>query len=285
MNTPVKDENITLIDVDKVIKIKNPALYKWLPKFVINFLKRLIHQDEFNTILREYQHLQGCEFIEASLKFAGINYTVEGLENIPTDGRYIFVANHPLGGIDGVAFIHFIGSRFGKVKAVINDLLMNVANLRPVFVGVNLYGSNSREAVKILDETFESDAQIMIFPAGFVSRKIDGKIQDIEWKKTFVNRSVRHKLDVIPVFIEGKNTNFFYNFSYYRKKLGIKFNIDIILLPDQMFKQKGKTIKLIFGKPISHTIFDNTQTAEKWAAQVRSHVYELAKNSNHAFVK
>ena len=285
MNIEKTENGLISIDLDKVIKIKNQRLYRWLPRFVIKYLERLIYQDEINYVLREFHHLQGCEFIEAALNYMGIKYLIEGKENIPETGRYIFVANHPLGGIDGLAFIHFIGTTFGKVKAIINDLLMNVINLRPVFVGVNLYGANTKDALKTLDETFESDNQIMIFPAGFDSRKIEGKIQDIEWKKMFINRSIRHKLDIVPVFIEGKNTGFFYNFSRIRKKLGIKFNIELIFLPGQMFKQKGKTIKLIFGRPISYAVFNNSQTPEKWASSVRSHVYSLAVNHNNEFVK
>ncbi len=277
-------EKSNYIDVRKVIKNKSPKLYKLLPRFVINYIRRVIHEDQLNEFMQKNANCIGGEFIDRSLEYLNVKVLSHGISKIPTDSRYIFVANHPLGGLDGIIFIREIEKHFGKVKAVVNDVLTNVANLKPLFVGVNLYGANSRENIVELDKTFESDAQIMFFPAGLVSRKVHGIIQDLEWKRTFINRAKRHNLQIVPVFISGRNSSFFYNLSNFRTKLGIKLNLELIYLPDQMFKQNNKTIALTYGKPIHWKTFDKKYSTEEWAAKVREYVYELSKNPDAVFM-
>jgi 1-acyl-sn-glycerol-3-phosphate acyltransferase len=271
---------IKLLDVEKALKDKNPKLYKWLPGFVINYIKRIIHQDELNFILKTYHQYSGVDFLEKVLfEYFNIKVIVKGEENIPKpDGqRYIFVANHPLGGIDGMLLLNFLNRKVGNTKAITNDLLLYIENIRPLFIGVNLYGDKSRNSVLLLEELFDSDNHMMIFPSGLVSRRIHGKIHDKEWKNMFIKRAVKHHRNVVPVHISGRLSNFFYNLSNIRTFLGIKFNIDLLYLPDEMFRNKNKTITLTFGKTIQYTTFDNKFKSEEWADKTRQYLYELGK--------
>lgn len=282
-NSPTVSKDIFLIDIESVLKKRGLKL----PGFFLKFLKKLIHQDDMNDILTKYNDFEGIEFIDKALYDTfKIKPVVEGLENIQNTNnqRFIFCANHPLGGLDGLFFISTIGKILGQTKAIINDLLLNIKPLRPLFVGVNLYGGKTRETIKILDEVFASDCQLLFFPAGLVSRKRNGIIKDLEWKGTFIKQAVKHKRDIVPVYIDGKLSNFFYNFAKIRESLGIKFNYELILLPKEMFKQKNKTLTLRIGKPLSYSILNNTRSADEWATLLKDHVYNIGKNGvNEAF--
>jgi putative hemolysin len=268
-------EEPVLIDLEKAIAQKNPRLLRLLPGFVIRYLKRTIHQDELNEIIRLYGHMPGVDFVKHALEFMHVSYQTYGLENIPKEGRYIFVSNHPLGGLDGLVFMKVIGEIFPDIRFPVNDLLLNIPGLNSVFLPINKHGHQSREAVRAIEEAYASDAQILYFPAGLCSRKIKGKIVDLEWKKHFISKAVEYKRDIIPVFFSGKNSNFFYNLSNLRIMLGIKANIEMIYLPDEMFKQKGKKLALKIGEPIPYTLFDRSRTPAEWAVYVRNRVYEL----------
>lgn len=272
----VPRQGIIQIDIEKVIGNKNPKLLKWLPRFVINYLKRVIHQEEINFVLRTHGSKQGIEFVEAVLKYFNINIVIKGDENIPLEGKYIFVSNHPLGGIEGMALISVTNRYHEIIRFVVNDILLNLRNFDPILVPVNKHGKYTKDYAKILENTFNSEAQVLYFPAGLVSRKIKGKIVDLEWKKSFISKSVQYKRDVIPVFIEGCNSNFFYNLANFRKAIGIKANIEMFYLPDEMFKQKNKTITIHFGKPISFRTFDSSRTHQEWAKYVKQQVYAFS---------
>ncbi len=265
------------IDIEKAIAEKNPRLLRLLPGFVLRYLKRIIHQDELNEILSRYGHLGGLEFVTAALQYMGVTYTTYGQENVPREGRFIFVSNHPLGGLDGLVFIKVIGEIFPEIRFPVNDLLLNIPSLNDIFLPVNKHGAQSREAVRAIEEAYASDAQILYFPAGLCSRKIKGRIVDLEWKKHFIAKAVEYRRDVIPVYFSGKNSNFFYNLSNLRIMLGIKANIEMIYLPDEMFKQKGKSLALRIGKPLSYTMFDRSRTHAQWAAYVKELVYQMGQ--------
>jgi putative hemolysin len=274
MATPL-DEPKLFIDIDKVLKKKNPTLYRLLPGFIIRYLKRIVHQDELNYIIETFNNLEGLEFVDAVLNYFKIETTIVGEENVPKEGRFILASNHPIGGIDGMIFMQQAGKFFGTTKSVINDLLMNILNLRPLFIGVNKHGANSREGIEEIDKVFSSDVQILIFPAGLASRKIKGNIVDLEWKKTIIARSIKYKRDIIPVHITGQLSNFFYNFANVRKALRIKSNLEMLYLSDETFKQKEKKFVITFGKPISYEQFDNSLTHYQWAQKVKQHVYKI----------
>jgi putative hemolysin len=268
---------VQYIDIDQVFKNKNPKLHRLIPGFIIRYLKRIIHQDEINKFLKKNGHLTGLEFISVALKFLNIRYKIFGFENIPQKGRFIFISNHPLGGLDGLVFMKEVGKIFPNLKFPVNDLLMNLVNLKPLFLPINKHGSQAREAARLIEEAYSSNCQILHFPAGLCSRKIAGSIVDIDWKKHFISKAIEHKRDVIPVHFSGRNSNFFYNLANLRTLLGIKSNIEMIYLPNEMFKQRDKEITVKFGKPISFEEFDPSFTHREWAERVKHLVYALGK--------
>lgn len=271
------------IDVKEVFHKKNPKVARLIPGFIYRYLKNIIHEDEINEIMPKISHLQGLEFVRAGLRHFEINIKTYGKENIPREGRYIFVANHPLGGLDGLVFAKEVGDIHPNVQFIVNDILLNLENLKPIFVPVNKHGKQSSDYVRKIEETYRSDAQILNFPAGLCSRKIKGKIVDLEWHKSFINKAKAHQRDIIPVHISGKNSNFFYNFAKFRELVRIKTNIEMFLLPNEMFKQQEKDIVITFGKPIPYNILDKRHTPKQWAQKIKEHVYQLSKDRNREF--
>jgi putative hemolysin len=272
----ISGENIIRkIDVEKVLFSKNPSLSKVVPAFVINYLKKIVHQEELNVLLKESGHLKDAEFVEAGLKFLDTRYKVFGLENIPEKGRYIFVSNHPLGGLDGLVFIHELSKHFREIKFPVNDILMNIENLSGIFLPVNKHGAQGRLAAMKIEETYASDCQILYFPAGLCSRKKRGVINDLKWHKSFISKAIQHMRDVVPAYFSGKNSDFFYTLARFRSFIGLKANIEMLYLPDEMFRQKDKEIHLIFGKRIPWQTFDHTKSPAEWAEWVKSKTYDL----------
>ena len=263
------------IDVRNVLFSKNPALARTIPAFVINYLKRIVHQDELNVFLGKYGHLKDSELIAAGLTHFEIKYNVTGSENIPDSGRYIFVSNHPLGGLDGLVFIYELSKHFPDIKFPVNDILTNIKNLSGIFLPVNKHGTQAKDAARLIEEAYSSDCQILYFPAGLCSRKKRGIIKDLQWHKSFISKSIQHKRDILPAFFSGRNSDFFYNLANFRKILGLKANIEMLFLADEMFKQKDKEISLIFGSPISWKTFDKSRSAPEWAEWVKSKAYDL----------
>ena len=263
------------IDVENVLYSKNPALKKVVPKFIVNYLKRIVHQDDINEFLRECSHLRDADMVGAFLSKFEIKFKVSGTENIPEKGRYIFVSNHPLGGLDGLVFIYELSKHFPDIKFPVNDILTNIENLSGILLPVNKHGSQAKEAARMIEDAYSSASQILYFPAGLCSRKKRGVIKDLTWHKSFISKAIQHKRDVVPAYFSGRNSNFFYNLANIRKFLGIKGNIEMLYLADEMFKQKGKEISLSFGKPIPWQTFDKSRSAPEWADWVKSKSYEL----------
>jgi 1-acyl-sn-glycerol-3-phosphate acyltransferase len=270
----VNKENQT-IDVTSVLYTKSPALARVIPGFVINYLKKIIHQDELNVFLRKWGHLRDSELIAAGLEHFEIKFTVTGSENIPKSGRFIFVSNHPLGGLDGLVFIYELSKHFRDIKFPVNDILTNIKNLSGIFLPINKHGAQAKDAALMIEEAYSSDSQVLYFPAGLCSRKKRGVIKDLQWHKSFITKSVQHRRDIVPAFFSGRNSNFFYNLSNLRKLMGLKANIEMLYLADEMFKQKDKEIRLVFGKPIPWETFDKTKSALEWADWVKSKTYDL----------
>jgi putative hemolysin len=265
-----------LIDVKKVLQSKNPALAKVIPQFLINYLRRIVHEDELNEFLRLYGHLENAELIGEGLKYLKTNYTVTGIEILPREGRFIFVSNHPLGGLDGLVFIYELSKKYKVIKFPVNDILLNIENLNGIFLPVNKHGAQAREAARKIEEAYASDCQILYFPAGLCSRKKKGKITDLKWQKSFIAKAIEHKRDIIPAYFSGRNSDFFYNFSNIRNFLGVKANIEMLYLPDEMFRQKEKKIDLVFGEKIPWQTFDKSKPPSEWAEWVRSKSYQLS---------
>ena len=275
---------IKKIDIDGVFKSKNPGLYKVLPGFIFSFIKRIVHQEEMNIFLERNAQKYDFEFVKAVIDEFGIKEEVIGLENIPPSGGPVIAANHPLGALDFMTMMNAIGTTRKDVKALVNDILLNLDNLKNLFAGVNKIGKTSAESLQEIETVFASGNVSITFPAGLVSRKqfpngLLGSpvIKDLEWKKSFISRAKKHRKNVIPVFIDGENSNFFYSLAMWRKRLGIKTNIEMLFLVNEVYKQRGKTITVIFGKEIPCDLFDKRHTDAEWAEKVKEHVYEMGK--------
>ncbi len=263
------------INIREVFASKNPRMAKLMPGFVYRYITKIIHVDFINDFLQRNGHLIGIEFVDRVVEEFNVHEHLYGLENIPATGRFIFASNHPLGGFDGMLLMKIVDKKLGKFKFLSNDILMNIPNLKPLFVPVNKHGGHSRDVAKNLLEIYKSDQQIMIFPAGLASRKIKGKIVDLEWKKHFISKSIQYKRDVIPVFIGGRNSNRFYRIANLRKLLKIKWNLEMFLLPDETMKHRNRDVHIYFGKPLSYNTFDNSKTHLEWASFVKDKVYQL----------
>lgn len=271
-------EGITQIDIKQVLRQKAPSAARKIPGFMVDYLIRTVHQDELNEILRRYHDKDGVAFMQELIGYFDLNLELVNEENIPAEGRYIFASNHPLGGLDGICLSAIIGGRFdGKIRYLVNDLLLYLSNLRSIFVPINKHGAQGKKNAELIEKAYASDNQIITFPAGLCSRKQNGKIQDTEWKKSFIQKAVEYRRDIVPVFFEGRNSNFFYRLANMRKALGIKMNYEMIYLPDEMFKSKHKTYSIHFGKPIPWQTFDSSRKPAEWAEWVKGIVYNLKK--------
>lgn len=270
------ENSIFLIDIDKVLRDKAGKKANRIPRFLVSYLKHIVHQDEINVFLKSVVDKTGVDFLEACMEFLDIKLEVRGIENLPSDGLCTFVSNHPLGGQDGIALGYILGKHYnGRIKYLVNDLLMNLHGLAPLCIPINKTGSQSRDFPKMVEAGFRSDSHIIMFPAGICSRRQKGVIKDLVWKKTFISKSVETQRDVIPVHFEGRNSDFFYNLANLCKFLGIKFNIAMLYLADEMFKNRHKTFKVTIGKPIPWQTFDKSRSATEWADYVRELVYKL----------
>jgi 1-acyl-sn-glycerol-3-phosphate acyltransferase len=263
------------IDVDQVLRTRLSKHYRYIPRFAVRWLERTICQDRLNTILTKMAGKDGVDAADAALDEMDITVNQTGLERLP-QGRYLFVSNHPLGGLDGLALISLLGNRYDhQIKFMVNDLLMAVEPLRDVFLPVNKYGKQSRVSATQIEEALASDKQFITFPAGLCSRmQPDGTIADLPWQKAAVAHAVNYHRDIVPIYFNARNSNFFYRFAKWRKRLGIKFNIELIFLPKEMLKQSGSTLHAIIGEPIPWTSFDLSKSKQE-AARLRDIVYQM----------
>ena len=267
------------IDIEKILRAKMGTKAKWVPTFAVNWLKRIAHEDDNNRFLWEARDLKGTPWLEACLKYIDTRIEVEGMENLPPkdDGRfYTFVSNHPMGGIDGVALGSLIGRHYDdRFRYLVNDLLMNLPGLAPLCIPINKTGSQSRSFPAMVEAGFKGDYHILMFPAGLCSRRRNGVISDLPWKKTFITKSVETHRDVIPIHFGGRNSDFFYRLSNISDRYVKKVNIAMLFLVDEMYKNRGKTFPIKIGKPIPWQTFDKSKTPAQWAETVRQHIYEL----------
>lgn len=271
-------QELNLINIEEAIKQKAPKQYPKIPKWIFRLTEWLVCQKEMNQILVKLQGREGVDFAEGMCETLNVKYKLFGTENIPEEGRFIFVSNHPLGAFDGISYINVLGHRFPKFKVIVNDLLMYIVALRPVFLPVNTMGRQKREDMEAIDAAYnDQETQLLSFPAGFCSRYLGGKIQDVEWKKSVITQAIESQRDIIPMHFQGRNSILFYGIEWLRRKLGMKFNIGLILLPWQMMKTaRNKTFTITIGHPIPwQTFTDKSKTPTQWAQWLREQSYAL----------
>ncbi len=266
------------IDLDNILRSKMGSKAKWVPRPLVWWLKRIIHQDEVNKYLWESRHLTGTEWLEECVRYLDATLDIVGEENLPAkdDGRlYTFVSNHPLGGEDGVALGAIIGRHYdGRFRYLVNDLLMNLPGLAPLCIPINKTGKQSRDFPKMVEAGFQSDNHMLMFPAGLCSRRKKGVVEDIAWKKTFIAKSVEYQRDVVPIHFGGQNSSFFYRLANFSDRF-LPFNLAMLFLVDEMYKNVHKTFRVSIGKPIPWQTFDKSKTPMEWAQFVKKQVYKL----------
>jgi hypothetical protein len=272
------------IDVNELLYAKAPQTAKKIPPFVINALSKLVHQDEINQLLKDNEGVTGVDFMNRMVDFFNIRLQITGENNLPDlSAKCIFASNHPLGGADGICLASFLGNHYNQhIKYLVYDLLYFIKPLQPIFVPINKHGDQGRAAANMLNEAFSSENQIITFPAGLCSRKIKGKIYDLEWKKMLVVKAVEYQRDIVPVYFEAKNSNLFYAIANLRRKLGFKFNIEMLFLPHELFKikrAKKSIVTICFGKPIPWQTFDSSRSMQQWTNWVKQTVYDLTKEN------
>lgn len=267
------------IDVDEILRSKAGEKAKRIPRFVVSWLKRRLHQDQVNDFLQKAGDQEGVPWLKAVLDYLDTKVEVKGLENLPSDAdgsRFTFVSNHPLGGQDGVALGYVLGTHYeGRIKYLVNDLLMFLPGLAPLCIPINKTGKQSRQFPAMVEAGFSSDKHILMFPAGLCSRRRHGVIRDLPWNKAFITKSVQHQRDVVPIYFSGRNSNKFYTIANVCKMLGLKFNLAMLYLVDELFKNQHKTFEVHIGRPIPWQTFDRSRTPAQWAAYVQDIVYKL----------
>jgi len=273
------------IDLEKEIKEGNIKALKRLPKFMINIIKRIIYEDKINDILDKCQGLEGVSFQNKLIEIFNIKLEVIGIENMPKDSRNIFFANHPFGVMDGMIISKIVLDHYGNFKGIGNDAFKFVPNLKPYVAVVNAYGQTSKDGITELENVFKSDVAVTHFPAGEVSRHYKRKIQDREWRKSLVSRAVAHKRNLVPFYFYGRNSRLFYAINLLRRAIFIKLNIELALLPHEMFNKRNKTIKVKIAKPIPYSTFSKKHSPKVWTEKVKEYVYEMgmAEQNNIEF--
>jgi putative hemolysin len=284
MDEATHKKNFKPINIKDLFMDKNPALARWIPAFVYRLLSRMLRIDFMNDpILYHHGYKKDVDFARASIEAFNVSLDVAGRANLPQGGRYIFVAHHPLGGFDGMLIISELSRTYPNLKVLVNDLLTNVKNMDGIFVPINKHGAQAMENVRRITEIFESDLQVMSFPAGLVSRRRKGIIRDTQWQKSIITKARQSKRDIVPLHVSGRCSNFFYNLANLRRFLGIKANLEMFFLPNESYKHRNKHFVITFGKPIPWETFDKRFTPLDWAQKVKDHVYLLPDNPEMGF--
>jgi len=284
MDEATHKKNFKPINIRDLFMDKNPSLARRIPGFVYRLLSRILRIDFINnSLLYHHGYKKNVDFARASIEVLNVSLDVKGRENLPEGGRYLFIANHPLGGFDGMMIISELSRTHSHLKVLVNDLLMNAKNMDGIFVPINKHGAQAMDNVRRINAIFESDEQVMSFPAGLVSRRKKGVIRDVEWQKSIIAKARQTKRDIVPIHVSGRNSNFFYNLANIRKFLGIKANLEMLFLPNESYKHRNKHFVITFGKPIPYETFDSRFTPKDWARHVKDHTYSLAGDHNRMF--
>jgi len=270
------------IDIKKIVRSQNNIIVRNLPNCLINYIKKSFHQDEINEILRNNQFNYGVDFVKGCVSH--LNLTIKSYNEhlLPTKGKFIFAGNHPLGGVDFAVVLQKISERFSNIKIIANEMFLQVENTKELFLPVSIVKNNKKEKTDAIENHLsDNEGQMLIFPAGKVARKVKGKLDDGFWHRSFIRNAVEHKRDIIPFFIGGQNSKKFYRLAKFRKMLKIKANLELFLLPGEVFKQKNALIPIIYGSPIPYSTFNDSKTHLEWAQEIKKVVYELGNEFKH----
>lgn len=270
------------VSVREVIASKNANLLRWIPEFVLRWFERFVHQDELNRVLRTYHGYDGREFAIKAIEEMGCRVATNFAERIPTEGPVVFVANHPMAGMDALSLFAEVGKVRSKLHIIANDVLAHIPQFKGYFIPVNKLGKSAKDSMIRVDHAYAKREAMIVFPAGLCSRKIDNKIVDLEWQKSFLAKAIQYNYSIVPVYIDGANSPRFYRIANWRKFWRIKFNIEMMTLADELFLKRGQTITLTFGNPIDSSIFDKRNTLFE-AQHIKEFVYRLHEDPNATF--
>jgi len=269
------------VNVRSIVSQKSPKISKKIPGFIYRILERLLHQRELNNGLELLKDQKGIAFAQGVVEYLGARVKVYGQENLQGLERPIIAANHPLGGLDGVVLISEVGRFYPDLAVPANDLLMHLEHLKETLVPVNKIRTGTPNVTQF-QQALKSDKTIIQFPAGLCSRKRGGQIKDVRWSRSFVLEGRKVQRPIVPTYVSGKNSWFFYTLARIRKLLGLKFNLEMLFLADEMFKQKHKHIELVFGKPIMPEEYSKGST-RYWSREIQRRVYSLANQKYQDF--
>lgn len=283
------DNKVVKVDVAQVINERLPKVSRWIPRLVVRGLERLICQDGLNELLLNNAGKTGADFCAGVLKDLDVKYKIEGVDKLPPveDHNVVYVSNHPLGALDGICIIDMVAKRHPghPVKFIVNDLLMALKPLHDTFVPINKHGSQHRSTGSAVDAAFGGDGPVIVFPAGLCSRKRNGVVCDLEWHKMFVTKSRQYGRKVVPLYFDAHNSRNFYNFARLREKTGLKFNLEMILLPREVFKCRGARFTIYAGEHIESQSLPVGPAAANKAAEIRGLVYSLKPDNTSTTVQ
>lgn len=276
------EKKLIKINLSKIIRERlGPRKAMFLPGFILRGLEKLVYQERLNEILASAYPKEGSEFSDHVLKYLNISLEVRGLEDLPEGESFIFASNHPLGGLDGITLVKVLGERYGdsNIRVLVNDMLMHVTPLAGLFLPVNKYGSQGRKSAAEIAKAFEEGKEIVMFPAGLVSRLgKEGEIKDLEWQKAFVIKALEYNRRIVPVRFEALNSRLFYRLAYWRKRLGIKVNLEQSLLPSELCKSSGKKFRITFFPPENVRDYRKDGYSPRGiAAEIRNLIYEKSR--------
>lgn len=263
------------IDIKSIIKTGSSIHLTKIPNFAYTIIEKIIKQNEINRVLGKYSDYQEIDFINKLIEHLNLKIEIEGIENLPENGKCFFVGNHAYGFIDGMIILKIVGEKYGKLKFIGNEVFLLIPNLRPMVAAVNMFNKSPKEYLLALNEVYKSDIPITHFPNGLVSRIHKRKVKDKYWKKSFIAKAVSCERNVVPIRFYGRNSNFFYIFFIIRRFFRIKVELETLLLPREFFNKKNKTIKVKIGKMIPYKNFNKNKSYSDWAQEIKELVYEL----------
>ncbi|MFW2565500.1 GNAT family N-acyltransferase [Aliarcobacter butzleri] len=273
-----------MIDIQKEIEKKFPKIKEKenvLKKSLLKIAKKIVHEDSINQFLLQNSHLKGFDFVDAVLDYFDFDYTVSSndLQNIPSTGKVIIIANHPLGGLDALCLLKLVGQIRKDVKILANDFLVGFEALHSLMIPLdNFKDRQSKESIKKIYEALNNEEAIIIFPAGEVSRATPKGVKDPAWNKGFLNFAKNSNSAILPIFLDAKNSKTFYTISLINK------TFSTLLLSNEMFNKKSKNINIKIGQIIpSENITPKGLNKDFLVNLYKKHLYALKKGKKSFF--